>query len=140
MRCPRNYVHINLFLAFIFRTILVGLVDSILKNTPTLNRNENKHIPCKIMMIIFRYSGSVYHVAIFSEAIYLVMLLKFPYYNEMKGCRFCIIASWGKYFYFFCMNFGKNFYKEFERFFFEVLPFIWMIPWILVRSFFDDEW
>jgi len=138
LRCPRNYVHINLFLAFIFRTILVGLVDSILKNTATLNRNEDRHIPCKIMMIIFRYSGSVYHVAIFSEAIYLVMLLKFPYYNEMKGCRFCIIASWGKYF-----NSIHMFFRSFKFncfFFFEVLPFIWMIPWILVRSFFDDEW
>ena len=45
-------------------------------------------------MVMFRYSGSVYHVAIFAEAIYLVLLLKFPYYNEAKGSKFCIIISW----------------------------------------------
>lgn len=47
-------------------------------------------------MVMFRYSGSVYHVAIFAEAIYLVLLLKFPYYNELKGCKFCIFISWSK--------------------------------------------
>lgn len=47
-------------------------------------------------MSIYRYSGSVYHVAIFSEAFYLVLLLKFPYYNEKKGCKFSIITSWCK--------------------------------------------
>ena len=30
LRCPRNFVHINLFFAFGLRTILVMLVDSIL--------------------------------------------------------------------------------------------------------------
>ena len=59
--------------------------------------NEKKqHVSCKLMMTIFRYSGSVYHVAIFSEAIYLVLLLKFPYYNEDRGSKFCIIISWSK--------------------------------------------
>ena len=48
-------------------------------------------------MVIYRYSGSVYQVAISAEAFYLVLLLLFPYYSEKKGCRFCIIASWGNY-------------------------------------------
>ncbi len=48
-------------------------------------------------MVAYRYSGSVYHSAIFSEALYLVMLLKFPYYSESKGSRFCILLSWSNY-------------------------------------------
>ncbi len=51
-------------------------------------------IPCRILISFFRYSGLVYHVAILSEAIYLMLLLKFPYYSESKGCKFCIIATW----------------------------------------------
>jgi hypothetical protein len=57
---------------------------------------KTKDPACKIMMTLFRYSGSVYHMAIFSEAIYLVLLLKFPYYSELKGCKFCIFISWSK--------------------------------------------
>ena len=49
-----------------------------------------------MIITLFRYSGSVYHVSIFSEAIYLVLLLKFPYYSEKKGSKFCIIMSWCK--------------------------------------------
>ena len=50
-----------------------------------------------MLISFFRYSGLVYHVAILSEAIYLMMLLKFPYYSESKGCKFCILTTWSKY-------------------------------------------
>ena len=43
LRCPRNFVHINLFLAFSFRTILTMLVDI----NPEINSNqslENKEL------------------------------------------------------------------------------------------------
>jgi hypothetical protein len=53
-------------------------------------------IPCRILTSLFRYSGLVYHVAILSEAIYLMLLLKFPYYSESKGCKFCIFLTWSK--------------------------------------------
>lgn len=110
LRCPRNYVHINLFTTFAVRTILVMLVDSILNykssydsnpsnlksNITSRNASFHKFVLCKIMMTIFRYTGSVYHVAIFGEALYLVLLLKYPYYSEKKGATFCIILSWGK--------------------------------------------
>ena len=48
-------------------------------------------------MTIFRYSASVYSVAITTEAFYLMLLLKFPYYSEKKGSRFCIVISWGNF-------------------------------------------
>lgn len=53
---------------------------------------------CRVTVSIFRYSGSIYHMAIFSEAIYLVLLLKFPYYNELRGSKFCIVISWSMLF------------------------------------------
>jgi hypothetical protein len=34
LRCPRNFVHINLFFAFVARTILVMIVDLINKASP----------------------------------------------------------------------------------------------------------
>lgn len=59
-------------------------------------------------MVIFRYSGSVYHTAILSEALYLVLLLKYPYYNEMKGSKFCILLSW-RTFKYILINIKKTF-------------------------------
>lgn len=47
-------------------------------------------------MFLFRYTGAVYHAAIFAEALYLVLLLKFPYYSEKRGSIFCIALSWRK--------------------------------------------
>lgn len=50
-------------------------------------------------MVFFRYSGSVYHTAIMSEALYLVLLLKYPYYNELNGSMPYILVSWSKKFF-----------------------------------------
>ena len=109
MRCPRNQVHVNLFCAFVARTVLVMLVDTVNKalqehtnansgsSTAAKTPQTIKYLTiCRSIVTIFRYTGSVYHMAIFSEAIYLVLLLKFPYYNESKGANFCILISWCK--------------------------------------------
>ena len=48
------------------------------------------------MIAIFRYSGSVYYVGIFSEALYLVLLLKYPYYDEKKSLLVCLLVTWCK--------------------------------------------
>lgn len=52
---------------------------------------------CRFVVSFFRYSGSTYHMAILSEAIYLVLLLKFPYYNELRGSKFCILITWSNF-------------------------------------------
>ncbi len=70
---------------------------------------------CKLLVAIFFYSGSVFTVAITAEALYLVLLLKYPFYSEKKGSIFCIILSW-------------------------VLPVFWMVPWVFMRAFFHDFW
>lgn len=66
-----------------------------------------------MLVALFFYSGSVFTVAITTEALYLVMLLKNPFYSEKKGSIICIILSWGWFqsiFYFFNikLNFGLS--------------------------------
>jgi len=41
LRCPRNFVHINLFVAFSFRTILTILVDNIINATYVSHVNDS---------------------------------------------------------------------------------------------------
>ena len=107
LRCPRNLVHVNLFLTFCLRTILIMIVD-ILRVKTSLFKMASKsssaniitdgdkiYSVCRAVITLFRYSGSVFHTAITTEAIYLTLLLRFPYYSEKKGSRFSIITSWG---------------------------------------------
>ncbi len=110
LQCPRNFVHINLFVAFILRIILLIIVDFTRGSFESVFNGTNKKndsvifaefdgtIGCQSLYTLFRYSGSVYHVSISSEALYLVLLLKFPYYSEKKGCKFSIMTSWSKHF------------------------------------------
>ncbi|RNA31080.1 Vasoactive intestinal polypeptide [Brachionus plicatilis] len=79
------------------------------------NGSDGKFNLCRFSMTIFRYSASVYSVAITTEAFYLMLLLKFPYYSEKKGSKFCIIISW-------------------------VLPFLWILPWIFIRIYVENKW
>lgn len=124
LRCPRNYLHINLFVVIMVRIILVITVDKIMRNnfSQLLEMNElygnlniKANIQCKLMIAIFRYSGSVYYVGIFSEALYLVLLLKYPYYDEKKSLLVCLITTW-------------------------FLPLLWIIPWICVKALKDNYW
>lgn len=116
LRFPRNYVHLNLFIAIILRLIFTiistEVIDKYSKNRGKIPKNDiytdNALILCRLSVIIFRYTGSVYHVAIFSEALYLVLLLRYPFYCEKRGSKFCILMSW-------------------------FLPFLWMTPWVFTR-------
>nr|QVK45720.1 G protein-coupled receptor [Proales similis] len=127
-RCPRNDVHVNLFTAFIIRTLTVLLVAILRSQSHLFGLNnmsqkdedaakgaQTIYYPCRLIIVIFRYFLTVYHVAIFSEALYLTLLLVFPYYSERKGSKFCIMLAW-------------------------LLPFVWMIPWIVSRFFFANKW
>ncbi|CAF0953379.1 unnamed protein product [Brachionus calyciflorus] len=130
LRCPRNYVHINLFVTFCFRVFSVVFVDylrydskafgmqpkgSNLSQYLSANDSDGKFNLCRFSMVMFRYSASVYNVAITTEAVYLMLLLKFPYYSEKKGSKFCIAISW-------------------------VLPILWIIPWLFVRIYIESKW
>lgn len=85
-------------------------------------------------MTIFRYSASVYSVAITTEAFYLMLLLKFPYYSEKKGSKFCIIISWGSFLIYFVLCIVLfNYFKI-------VLPFLWILPWLFIRVYVENKW
>lgn len=91
------------------------------------------------MMSIYRYSESVYYVAIFSEALYLVLLLKYPYYSERKGARFCIALTWGKQ-----RPVGHLFASTLAHrlffFYLKALPVIWLLPWLIAKATAENFW
>nr|QVK45719.1 G protein-coupled receptor [Proales similis] len=122
LRCPRNLVHINLFVAFKVHMLSVIAFNHIIEmkieeSDPSalLNTVDDRFLLCKFMASIFRYTGSVYHAAIFSEAFYMVLLLRYPFYDEMKGWKFCIGLTW-------------------------LLPLAWVLPWIVSRAYLDNYW
>jgi hypothetical protein len=126
---------LNLFIAIILRLIFTiistEVVDKYSKNRGKIPKNDiytdNALILCRLSVIIFRYTGSVYHVAIFSEALYLVLLLRYPFYCEKRGSKFCILMSWCKLLIIKLLDLIILFKK--------VLPFLWMTPWVFTRIF-----
>lgn len=51
---------------------------------------------CKVAEFLFRYSGAVVHMAIFSESFYIVSLLNYPFYTVNFGYKILIGISWRK--------------------------------------------
>jgi hypothetical protein len=129
MRCPRNNIHINLFAAFTLQAILALLIEILQNKTsifqiqetpkdenyiPQLD-NDQRYIKCRVLWTIYRYFHSVYTCAITIEAVYLALLLKFPYYSEKQGSKFCMAVSW-------------------------LLPVSWIVIWVLVKIFLSGTW
>jgi hypothetical protein len=129
MRCPRNNVHINLFVAFTLQAILALLIEILQNKTSIFEIQENpkdadyipqldndqRYISCRLLWTIYRYFHSVYTCAITIEAVYLSLLLKFPYYSEKQGSKFCMIISW-------------------------ILPITWIFIWVLAKIFLSGTW
>jgi hypothetical protein len=129
MRCPRNYIHLNLFVAFTMQAIIALLIE-ILKNKTSIFEiketpkdqnynsqldNDDRYIPCRAIWTIYRYFHSVYTCAITTEAVYLSLLLKFPYYSEKEGSKFCMVVSW-------------------------LMPISWILVWLLVKIYLSGSW
>ena len=41
MRCPRNYIHVNLFVTFCLRTVSIMVVDMLRQNTEIFKISQN---------------------------------------------------------------------------------------------------
>ncbi|BFY97992.1 hypothetical protein BsWGS_01032 [Bradybaena similaris] len=105
-----NTLHVNLFLAFIFRAVISFLKDILFVQNVGLAKDvrrgddgilefvpDNPHWECKLIMSIFMYSVNACNMWIFAEALYLTMLVSRPLATERGGVRIYIILGWCKY-------------------------------------------
>ncbi|KAI0226802.1 hypothetical protein LSAT2_022740 [Lamellibrachia satsuma] len=107
LHCPRNTLHVNLFLSFILRASISFLKDNALiegigfpsdvtyNDEGQLLFNENgTHWQCKLFMTTFHMVLSVNYMWIFIEALYLHMLIFVSVFSENSSIRWYLAFGW----------------------------------------------
>lgn len=127
LHCPRNTIHINLFVSFIFRAIISFVKENALvkgvgfsfdvevdENGDVLFLDNSSHWQCKTFFSIFNYILGANYMWIFTEGIYLHMLITVAMFSEKSSIKRLVLFGWGA-------------------------PVLFVIPWVIVRATLEDE-
>ncbi|XP_076472966.1 vasoactive intestinal polypeptide receptor 1-like [Babylonia areolata] len=122
LHCPRNTVHLNLFVTFILRASVSFLKDNLLVKgigfpsdviqTPSgavTFRPNRTHWECKLFFTTFHYVLGANYMWIFVEALYLHCLITVAVFSERTGLKYYIVFGW-------------------------TMPLSFVIPWAIVRA------
>ncbi|CAC5389832.1 PTHR1 [Mytilus coruscus] len=109
LRCPRNTVHINLFISFILRASISFMKENLLVNSAAFASDvkevngklqfimEGTHWQCKLFFTVFHYILATNYIWILVEGLYLNMLITVAVFSEKSGIKWFIIFGWGSY-------------------------------------------
>ncbi|KAG5268583.1 hypothetical protein AALO_G00214160 [Alosa alosa] len=114
LHCTRNYIHIHLFLSFIFKAISVFIKDVVLY-TPDddYDCTSNGSVGCKVVMVFFQYCIMASFFWLLVEGLYLHALLAVSFFSERKYFWCFILIGWGG-------------------------PMIFSAAWGIAKAYFDD--
>ncbi|ELU03692.1 hypothetical protein CAPTEDRAFT_34226, partial [Capitella teleta] len=126
LHCPRNTVHINLFVTFILRAVLSFLKENLMVQGVGLPQDVNTdkhgmlafnhqgtHWECKLLMTVYMYILGANCTWIFVEGLYLHMLIFMAVFSENSSVAQYIAIGWFS-------------------------PLLFVIPWVVVRATLDD--
>ncbi|XP_064456915.1 parathyroid hormone/parathyroid hormone-related peptide receptor-like [Ornithodoros turicata] len=116
LRCPRNSLHMHLFLSFIFRALAVLVKDAIFVEGIGLSTNldfSQNNVDCKLFTSIWHYVLMANYCWILMEGLYLHNLIFLSFFTDHSGITKYVILGWG-------------------------LPVLFVIPWIVVRATLED--
>ncbi|XP_067649839.1 secretin receptor-like [Haliotis asinina] len=127
LHCPRNIVHLNLFLSFMFRATLsilrdnlflrgLGLPSDVIANNHGVLEfiPEGTHWQCKLLLTCFHYMLAANYMWIFVEGLYLHTLIIVAVFSERNTVRWYILLGWGG-------------------------PLVFVIPWVAVRASLENK-
>ncbi|XP_076327053.1 secretin receptor-like isoform X1 [Tachypleus tridentatus] len=125
LRCPRNNLHIQLFISFIMRALMlllknalfvagVGLSSNVIVkyDIPVFLESEN-NVDCKIFTSFWHYSMMANYCWILMEGLYLHKLVFQAMFTDTSGILKYIFMGWG-------------------------LPVPFIISWVVVRVMLED--
>ncbi|XP_052247026.1 parathyroid hormone/parathyroid hormone-related peptide receptor-like isoform X23 [Dreissena polymorpha] len=126
LHCPRNTIHINLFVSFTLRAIISFVKENALVNGvgfsidvtqtqegQTVFLEDSSHWQCKTFFSLFNYILCANYMWIFTEGIYLHMLITVAMFSEKSGVKKLVIFGWGA-------------------------PALFVVPWVIVRALLED--
>ncbi|XP_041365126.1 parathyroid hormone/parathyroid hormone-related peptide receptor-like [Gigantopelta aegis] len=124
LHCHRNTIHINLFMSFILRAIIMLLKDFLVQgvgfdsdNSEGVNGSQfndvGSHWECKLFFTMFHYALGANYIWIFVEGLYLHTIIFVAVFNQKTIFKFYIAIGW-------------------------LLPLTFVIPWVFVRIFLQN--
>ncbi|KAM5135058.1 vasoactive intestinal polypeptide receptor-like [Mantella aurantiaca] len=113
LHCPRNFIHMNLFVSFIIRSAAVFVKDAILFADEDVDHCTMSTGGCKAAMAFFQYSVLANFSWLLVEGMYLHTLLTLTFTSQRRYFWWYIVIGWG-------------------------LPALTITVWIKTRISFDD--
>ncbi|XP_054933567.1 parathyroid hormone/parathyroid hormone-related peptide receptor-like isoform X1 [Dermacentor andersoni] len=116
LRCPRNNLHLHLFMSFIFRALAVLVKDAIFVDgvglSPDMDFSQN-NVDCKVFTSFWHYVLMANYCWILMEGLYLHSLVFLAFFTDSSSILRYVTLGWG-------------------------LPVIFLVPWIIVRATLED--
>uniref|UniRef100_A0A3Q3MT81 Growth hormone releasing hormone receptor 2 n=1 Tax=Labrus bergylta TaxID=56723 RepID=A0A3Q3MT81_9LABR len=112
--CTRNYIHLNLFLTFILRSVAVFVKDFVLFADKSTNHCTVSTVGCKAAVSFFHFCVLSNFCWLLVEGLYLQTLLIFTFTQTSKIFRIYFSVGWGT-------------------------PSVNVVIWVLLKTHLDDE-
>nr|XP_034331022.1 parathyroid hormone/parathyroid hormone-related peptide receptor isoform X4 [Crassostrea gigas] len=121
LRCPRNTIHLNMFLCFMLRAVICFVKDlytvpegrSHVEGGTAKLSTVGTTWPCKLVHSVFNYAILASYTWIFVEGAYLHSLIFKTMTESKKFHRYLIVFGWG-------------------------FPVLCIVPWVVVRKTLED--
>lgn len=126
LRCPRNKLHMHLFVSFMLRGFTTLLKDSLFvqgiglpsdlavtDSGAFLLKDNQYNWKCKLITSLWQYFIMANYSWILMEGLYLHNIIFFAVFSDISSIGVYVILGWG-------------------------LPVLFVVPWIIVRALFED--
>ncbi|KFZ50534.1 Growth hormone-releasing hormone receptor, partial [Antrostomus carolinensis] len=113
LRCPRNYIHVQLFFTFILKAIAIFIKDAVLFQKEDIDHCSFSTTECKISVVFCHYFMMTNFMWLLVEALYL-------------NCLLLSSLSHGRRYFWWLVLFGWGF------------PTLFTFIWILAKFYFED--
>ncbi|XP_042328130.1 growth hormone-releasing hormone receptor [Sceloporus undulatus] len=114
LHCPRNYIHIHLFLTFILKAVAVFIKDAVLFQAENTDHCSFSTTECKISVVFCHYFTMTNFMWLLVEALYLNCLLLTFFPHGRRYFWWLVLFGWG-------------------------VPTFFIILWILVKGHLEDN-
>ncbi|XP_077516369.1 secretin receptor-like isoform X5 [Amblyomma americanum] len=116
LRCPRNSLHMHLFVSFILRALAFLLKDALFVEGVGLSGNTDfskENVDCKVFTSFWHYVLMANYCWILMEGLYLHSLVFLAFFTDSSSILRYVALGWG-------------------------LPVLFIVPWVVVRAILDD--
>ncbi|XP_032894627.1 growth hormone-releasing hormone receptor-like [Amblyraja radiata] len=95
LHCNRNYIHIQLFISFILRSLSVMIKDAVLFGNANTDHCDLSTVGCKVAVVFCYFSTMTNYFWLLVEALYLNLLLLVTFSYDRGYMWWWSLLGWG---------------------------------------------